>query len=92
MAGAGRRARCVGAHLVDRLLTLVVASTHAGTALAADGINLVDEDDAGRLGLGLLEQVPDAGRADTDKELDELRRGAREEGRASLASDSLRWR
>lgn len=39
--------------LVDGLLALVVAATQAGTTLAADSVDLINEDDAGRLGLGL---------------------------------------
>jgi hypothetical protein len=42
-----------GEQLVDGLLALVVAASHAGAALAAHRVNLIDEDDAGGLGLGL---------------------------------------
>ena len=35
----------LGEHLVERLLTLVVAAAEAGAALAADRVDLVDEDD-----------------------------------------------
>jgi hypothetical protein len=42
-----------GSHLVDGLLTLIVATTHTSATLAADSINLIDEHDAGGLGLGL---------------------------------------
>ncbi len=34
-------------HLVEGLLALIIATTQTGTALAADGIDFVDEDDAG---------------------------------------------
>jgi hypothetical protein len=34
--------------LVERLLALVVAAAEAGAAVAADGVDLVDEDDARR--------------------------------------------
>src|SRR4029079_13882841 len=53
--------------LVEGLLALVVAATEAGAALAADRVDLVDEDDARRLALGLIEQIPDAARADADE-------------------------
>jgi energy-converting hydrogenase Eha subunit H len=43
--------------LVQRLLALVVAAAHAGAALTTDSVDFVDEDDAGRLLLGLLEHV-----------------------------------
>jgi hypothetical protein len=39
--------------LVDGLLALVVATAQACATLPAHGINLIDEDDAGSLGLGL---------------------------------------
>ena len=54
------------------LLTLVVAAAHAGAALAADRVDLIDEDDAGRFALGLLEQVAHAARTDADEQFDEL--------------------
>ena len=39
--------------LVERLLALVVAAANAGAAGAAHGINLIDEDDARGVLLGL---------------------------------------
>ena len=71
--------------LVQRLLALVVTAAHAGAAMAADGVDLVDEDDAGARLLGLLEQVAHAGGADADEHLDEVRAGDREERHAGLA-------
>ena len=76
--------------LVERLLAFVVAATHAGAALAADGVDLVDEDDAGGVGLGLFEQVADAGGADADVHLDEVGAGDRVEGHSRLAGHGLR--
>ena len=35
--------------LIERLLALIMAATQAGTAMTANGVNLVDEDDAGRV-------------------------------------------
>ena len=61
--------------LVQRLLALVVAAAQAGAAMAADRVDLVDEDDAGRILLRLLEHVAHAGGADADEHLDEV--GAR---------------
>ncbi len=55
----------------------------------AEGVELVDEDDAGGLGLGLLEHVADAGRADADEHLDEVGAGEAEERHARLAGDGL---
>src|SRR5690554_6306997 len=50
--------------LVQRLLAFVVAATDADTTGAADGVDLVDKDDAGGGFLGLLEHVADAARTD----------------------------
>ena len=73
--------------LVERLLALVVAAAHAGAAVAADGVDLVHEDDAGGVLLGLLEEVADARGADADEHLDEVRAGDREEGDPRLTGD-----
>ena len=73
--------------LVERLLALVVTAAQAGAAVAADGVDLVHEDDAGRVLLGLLEEVAHARGADADEHLDEVRAGDREERHARLAGD-----
>ena len=61
--------------LVEGLLALVVAAAHAGATVAADGVDLVDEDDRRGVLLGLLEQVADAAGADADEHLDEVGAG-----------------
>ena len=71
--------------LVQGLLALVVAAAEAGAALAADRVDLVDEDDARRVALGLVEEVADAAGADADEHLHELGAGDAEEGHAGLA-------
>ena len=76
--------------LVQRLLALVVAAAEAGAAVAADGVDLVHEDDARRRLLRLLEQVAHARRADADEHLDEVGAGDREERHARLAGDRAR--
>ena len=76
--------------LVERLLALVVAAAEAGAAVAPDGVDLVHEDDAGAVLLGLLEQVAHARGADADEHLDEVRAGDREERHARLAGDGAR--
>ena len=73
--------------LVERLLALVVTATEAGAAMAADGVDLVHEDDARRVLLGLLEEVAHARGADADEHLDEVGAGDREERHAGLAGD-----
>ena len=73
--------------LVERLLALVVAAAETGAAMPADRVDLVDEDDAGRVLLALLEHVAHAAGADADEHLDEVRAGDREEGHVGLAGD-----
>ena len=73
--------------LVEGLLALVVAAAEAGAALAADRVDLVHEDDARAVALGLVEQVAHAAGADADEHLDELGAGDAEEGHAGLAGD-----
>src|SRR5207342_292432 len=50
--------------LVQRLLALVVAAAKARATVPADGVDLVDEDDARGVLLALLEQVADTRRPD----------------------------
>ena len=85
--GVGVEAVHLDQDLVEGLLALVVAAAEAGAALAADRVDLVDEDDARRVALGLVEQVADAARADADEHLDELRAGDAEERHAGLTRD-----
>ena len=76
--------------LVQRLLALVVAAAEARAAVAADGVDLVDEDDAGRVLLGLLEHVAHAAGADADEHFDEVGAGNGEERHVRLAGDGAR--
>ena len=76
--------------LVQRLLALVVAAAEAGAAMAADRVDLVDEDDAGRVLLGLLEHVAHARGADADEHLDEIGAGDGEERHVGFARDRAR--
>ena len=76
--------------LVERLLALVVAAAEAGAAMAADRVDFVDEDDAGRVLLGLLEHVADARGADADEHLDEVGAGNGEERHVGFARDRAR--
>lgn len=73
--------------LVQRLLALVVPAAHSGTAVPADGVDLVDEDDRRGVRLGLLEEVTDPAGTDTDEHLDEVGTGDRVERDPSLAGD-----
>ena len=76
--------------LVQRLLAFVIAAAKTGAAMTADRIDFVDEDDAGRVLLCLLEHVAHAGGADADEHLDEVGAGNREEGHVRLARDGAR--
>src|SRR6185369_9193897 len=71
--------------LIERLLALVVAAAETGAAMTADGVDLVDEDDARRVLLALLEQVADAAGADADEHLHEVRAADREKRHVGLA-------
>ena len=84
-AAVGAEAVHLGEDLVERLLALVVAAeARAAAARAADGIELIDEDDRRLRGLRLGEQVAHARGADAHDHLDELARAGREEGHAGL--------
>ena len=77
--------------LVQGLFLLVMAAGHRSCAAgAAHGIQLVDEDDAGRHCLGLIEQIAHARRPDADEHLDEFRAADREEGDPRLAGNGAR--
>ena len=83
----GLEAVHLGQHLVERLLPLVVATAEPGAALAADGVDLVDEDDGPAHLAGLLEQVAHAAGADADEHLHEVGAGPGQEADARLAGD-----
>ena len=61
--------------LVERLLALVVTAAHAGATVASDSVDLVNEDNAGRVLLRLLEEVSHTAGADADEHLDEIGAG-----------------
>ncbi|GIX65305.1 uncharacterized protein BcabD6B2_47400 [Babesia caballi] len=73
---------------------LVKSHPHAvvvgGRAAGPDGVELVDEHDAGRHRLGQLEELPDAARADANEHLLELGAGSLNEGHAGLPGDRPR--
>src|SRR4029077_6901855 len=68
---------------------LVVAAAEPGAAMAPDRVDLVHEDDAGRVLLALLEEVAHPGGADAHEHLDEVRGGDREERHVRLGADGL---
>ena len=89
-AGARIEAVQLDQQLIERLLLLVVAAgIRADAAGAAKRVELVDEDDGGRLLVRLLEQIAHARGADADEHLDEFGAGDREERHLGLAGHRL---
>ncbi len=76
--------------LIEGLLALVIAAAKAGAAMPADRIDFIDEDDAGRILLGLFEHVAHAARTDAHEHLDEVRARDGEEGNVRLARNRTR--
>jgi hypothetical protein len=72
-------------YLIQRLLTLVVTTAKSCAALATDRVDFVDEDDARRTLLCLVEEIANAARADANEHLNELRTGDAEKRDARLA-------
>src|SRR5665213_378184 len=77
-------------HLIQGLFALVVTAAKSRAALATDGVDLVHEDDGGRLLACGREEVAYATRADADEHLHEVRARDREEGHARLTGDGAR--
>ena len=75
--------------LVEGLFPFIVTATEASATLTADSIDLVNEDDAGSVFLGLFEQVTNTTGTDAHEHLDELRAGDREEGDTRLTCNGL---
>src|SRR5690606_25003403 len=75
--------------LVEGLLALVMTTAQSGATVATNGVDLVDEDDAGRMLLGLLEHVTHTAGADPDEHFDEIRAGNGEERHLGLTCNGL---
>ena len=76
--------------LIQRLLALVVSAAEAGTAMTADGVDFVDEDDAGSVLLALFEEIANAACADADEHLNKVGAGDGEEGHVGFAGHGAR--
>ncbi len=76
--------------LVQRLLAFVVSAAEACAAMTPDGVDFVDEHDAGSVLFALLEKIANAARADADEHLDEVRSANGEERHVRLAGDRAR--
>jgi hypothetical protein len=76
--------------LIERLLALVMAAAQTRAALAADGVDFVDEDDARRRLFRLIEEVANARGAHADEHFDEVRTGNGEKRHAGFARNRAR--
>ena len=76
--------------LVEGLFALVVSAAQTRAAMAAHGVDFIDEDDARRVLLALLEQVAHAAGAHAHEHLHEIRTGDREERNIRFARDGAR--
>src|SRR5262249_6092342 len=65
----------------------IMAAAQAGTAMATDGIDFVDKDDARGVFLALFEEVAHAAGTDAYKHFHEVRAGDREEWDVCFASN-----
>ena len=75
--------------LVERLLALIVSAAETAASLAADSVDLIDEDDRRGDLLCLLKQVAHTACADADIEFDKVRARNRQELHTGFARDSL---
>src|SRR5207302_5420668 len=66
------------------------AAAQSRAAMTADSVNLVDEDDAWRILLTLLEQVAYPAGAHAHEHFDKVRAGNRKEGHVGFASHRAR--
>ena len=88
-SGVAFKAIHFGEQLVEGLLALIISTPESCAPLTTDSIDLVDEDDARGILLGLFEQIANAACTNTDEHLNELRARDREEGNTRFASHSL---
>src|SRR5699024_507010 len=70
--GAGLKAVHFNEQLVQSLFALVVSATQAGAAVATHGVDLVYENDRGRIFLRLREQITYARGTDTNEHFHEV--------------------
>ena len=75
---------------IQRLLAFVVPAAEPAPALATDGVDFVDEDDAGRIFSRLFKSIAHARGADADEKLDEIRTRNREKRHIGFSRDGAR--
>ena len=88
-AGVALKAIHLRQQLIQRLLAFIVSADIARASLLADGVDLIDKDNAGCLFLGLLEQVTHLRRAHADEHFHKFRTAHGEERHVRLAGDGL---
>ena len=88
-AGILREAVHFNQQLIERLFSFIMTAADARTALAADRIDLIDKDNTRRILFGLVEQVSDSGRTDTDEHFHEIGTADRKERYARFACRRL---
>ncbi len=76
--------------LVQRLFAFVVPAAEACATMTSDRINLIDEDDAGRVLLALDEQIADARSTHANEHFNEIGTRYREERHARFARNRAR--
>ena len=76
--------------LVQRLFAFVVSATESGATLATNGVNFVDEDDAGRVFFRFFKHVAHARGTDADEHFHKIRAGDGEKRHFRLASNGAR--
>jgi len=74
--------------LIQGLFPFVVAAAQARTPLPPNRINFINEEDAGRMLLGVFEHVPDPGCPYADKHFHEIGTGNGEKGYLGFPGDS----
>ena len=88
-AHIGLKAVHLDEHLIEGLLAFVITASQAGTSLASDRINFIDEDDAGCVFLGVVKHVSNPRGSDSDEHFNEVRPRNREKRHLGLTGDAL---
>ena len=73
--------------LIQGLLPLVVSASQTCAAVTSDGVDFIDEDDAGGVLLALGEEIPHTRRPDADEHLDEIGSADAQKGDIRLTGD-----
>ncbi|MNU56507.1 hypothetical protein D3C71_456040 [compost metagenome] len=76
--------------LVQGLFALIIAAAHAGAAVTANSVDLIDEDDARRMLFRVFKHVAHAAGTDADEHFHEVGTGNREERHLGFAGDGAR--